>query len=146
MTDTIFAMAGAAAELIASRSALRPKSAIVLGSGLGAFAELLEEKTVIPFAEIPHFPRSTVPGHGGKLVLGTVGGVPVAVMQGRVHAYEGYSSDEVVFPIRVLGRMGVTQLVLTNAAGGINPAFHRGQLVLISDHINLSGRNPVVGA
>jgi purine-nucleoside phosphorylase len=80
----------------------------VLGSGLGAFAEQLEEKTAIPFAEIPHFPQSTVPGHSGKLVIGKVAGVPVAVMQGRVHAYEGYSSEEVVFPMRVLGRMGVT--------------------------------------
>jgi purine-nucleoside phosphorylase len=87
-----------------------------------------------------------VPGHSGKLVIGKVAGVPVAVMQGRVHAYEGYSSEEVVFPIRVLGRMGVTQLVLTNAAGGINPGLQRGQLVLISDHINLSGRNPISGA
>jgi purine-nucleoside phosphorylase len=145
MTDTSFEKASAAAGFVTRRTELRPRLAIVLGSGLGAFAEQLEEKTAIPFAEIPHFPQSTVPGHSGKLVIGKVAGVPVAVMQGRVHAYEGYSSEEVVFPIRVLGRMGVTQLVLTNAAGGINPGLQRGQLVLISDHINLSGRNPIAG-
>jgi purine-nucleoside phosphorylase len=145
MTDTSFEKASAAAGFVTRRTELRPRLAIVLGSGLGAFAEQLEEKTAIPFAEIPHFPQSTVPGHSGKLVIGKVAGVPVAVMQGRVHAYEGYSSQEVVFPIRVLGRLGVTQLVLTNAAGGINPAFERGQLVLIADHINLSGRNPIAG-
>jgi purine-nucleoside phosphorylase len=146
MSDTSFEKASTAAGFVTRRTELRPRLAIVLGSGLGAFAEQLEEKTAIPFAEIPHFPQSTVPGHSGKLVIGKVAGVPVAVMQGRVHAYEGYSSEEVVFPIRVLGRMGVTQLVLTNAAGGINPAFERGQLVLIADHINLSGRNPISGA
>ena len=145
MTDTSFEKASAAAGFVTRRTELRPRLAIVLGSGLGAFAEQLEEKTAIPFAEIPHFPQSTVPGHSGKLVIGKVAGVPVAVMQGRVHAYEGYSSQEVVFPIRVLGRLGVTQLVLTNAAGGINPAFERGQLVLIAAHINLSGRNPIAG-
>ena len=146
MSDTSFEKASTAAGFVTRRTELRPRLAIVLGSGLGAFAEQLEEKTAIPFAEIPHFPQSTVPGHSGKLVIGKVAGVPVAVMQGRVHAYEGYSSEEVVFPIRVLGRMGVTQLVLTNAAGGINPGLQRGQLVLISDHINLSGRNPISGA
>jgi purine-nucleoside phosphorylase len=145
VTVTNYDKVNTAAAFLQARTDLRPKIAIVLGSGLGAFAEQLEESTAISFAEIPHFPQSTVPGHGGKLVIGTVSGVPVAVMQGRVHAYEGYSSDEVVFPVRVLGRMGVTQLVLTNAAGGINPAFHQGQLVLIADHINLSGRNPVAG-
>ncbi|HTX41968.1 MAG TPA: purine-nucleoside phosphorylase, partial [Acidobacteriaceae bacterium] len=146
MTDTIYDKASAAAEFILARTALRPRIGIVLGSGLGAFGGQLAGATAIPFAEIPHFPQSTVPGHSGRLVVGTVAGVPIAVMQGRVHAYEGYSSDEVTFPVRVLGRMGVTQLILTNAAGGINPAFHQGQLVLIADHINFSGRNPVAGA
>jgi purine-nucleoside phosphorylase len=145
MTDTLFQKANAAAEFVAAKSELRPTIAIVLGSGLGAFAEQLEESIAISFAEIPHFPRSTVPGHSGKLVIGKVAGVPVAVMQGRVHAYEGYSSEEVTFPIRVLGRMGVKTLVLTNAAGGINEGLKQGQLVLIADHINLSGRNPVAG-
>jgi purine-nucleoside phosphorylase len=145
MADTVFDQATAAAEFILARTALRPKVAIVLGSGLGAFAEQLESATAIAFAEIPHFPQSTVPGHSGKLAIGTVAGVPVAVLQGRVHAYEGYSSQEVTFPVRVLGRMNVKTLVLTNAAGGINDAFKRGQLVLIADHINFSGHNPVAG-
>jgi purine-nucleoside phosphorylase len=145
MTGTLFEKATAAAEFVAARTPLRPAIAIVLGSGLGAFAEQLESPTAIAFAEIPHFPRSTVPGHSGKLVVGLVAGVPVAVMQGRVHAYEGYSPEEVTFPVRVLGRLGVKTLVLTNAAGGINEGLKQGQLVLIADHINLSGRNPVAG-
>jgi len=145
MADTLFEKASAAAEFVLARTPLRPRVGIVLGSGLGAFAEQIENATAIPFAEIPHFPQSTVPGHGGRLAMGSVSGVPVAVMQGRVHAYEGYSSEEVTFPVRVLGRMGVRTLVLTNAAGGINPALRQGQLVLISDHINFSGRNPVSG-
>ena len=145
MTDTIFDRANAAAEFVLARVELRPRIGIVLGSGLGAFAEQLEKATVIPFAEIPYFPQSTVPGHSGRLAIGKVGAAAVAVMQGRVHAYEGYSSEEVTFPVRVLGRMGVTELVLTNAAGGINEGLKRGQLVVIADHINLSGRNPVVG-
>jgi purine-nucleoside phosphorylase len=145
MADTVFEKATAAAEFVGRRTELRPEIAIVLGSGLGAFAEQLEGTTAIGFAEIPNFPRSTVPGHSGKLVIGKVAGVPVAVMQGRVHAYEGYSSEEVTFPVRVLGRMGVKTLVLTNAAGGINEGLRQGQLVLIADHINLSGRNPAAG-
>lgn len=145
MMDSRYEQVSAAAELILSRTLLRPHIGIVLGSGLGAFAEQLQNATATPFSEIPHFPQSTVVGHSGRLVVGSFQGVPLAVMQGRVHAYEGYSSDEVVFPIRVLGRMGVTQVILTNAAGGINPAFRQGQLVLIADHINLTGRNPIAG-
>lgn len=145
MTDTIFDRATAAAEFILARTPLRPRIGIVLGSGLGAFAAELADAAAVSFEEIPHFPQSTVVGHSGRLAVGTVAGVPVAVMQGRVHAYEGYNSDEVVFPIRVLGRIGANQLILTNAAGGINPAFRQGQLVLLADHINLSGRNPIVG-
>ncbi len=146
MASTLFEKANAAAEFVGARAPLRPRVGIVLGSGLGAFAGQIEAPVAIPFAEIPHFPQSTVPGHSGRLVIGTIGGVPVAVMQGRVHAYEGYSAEEVTFPVRVLWRMGARALVLTNAAGGINPAFRQGQLVLIADHINLSGRNPVAGA
>ncbi len=145
MASTVFEKANEAAQFVLARTGLRPRVGIVLGSGLGAFAGQLGNATAIPFAEIPHFPQSTVPGHSGRLVIGTVTGTPVAVMQGRVHAYEGYSSGEVTFPVRVLGRMGVTRLVLTNAAGGINPAFRQGQLVLLADHINLSGRNPIAG-
>ena len=145
MTTTQYDRATAAADYLLVRTQLRPRIAIVLGSGLGAIANQVDNPTAIPYADIPHFPQSTVPGHSGRLVLGTIANVPVAVMQGRVHAYEGYSSDEVTFPIRVLGRMGITQAILTNAAGGINPAFRQGQLVLIADHINLTGRNPVSG-
>lgn len=145
VANSIYEKATEAAEFIAARTPLRPRVAIVLGSGLGAFAERLEQATAIPFGEIPHFPQSTVEGHSGRLVVGMVAGVPVAVMQGRVHAYEGYSPEEVTFPVRVLGRMGVQRLVLTNAAGGINEGFRQGQLVLIADHINFSGRNPLVG-
>jgi purine-nucleoside phosphorylase len=145
MASTLFDKAGEAAALVATRTQVRPKLGIVLGSGLGSFAAQVQQATAIPYAEIPYFPQSTVPGHSGRLLIGTIGGVPVAVMQGRVHAYEGYTSDEVTFPIRALVRLGVSTLVLTNAAGGINPAFRQGQLVLISDHINLTGRNPVAG-
>jgi purine-nucleoside phosphorylase len=145
LTDSLYDRATAAADAVLVRTPLRPRIAIVLGSGLGAFAEQLQNATAIPFSDIPGFPQSTVVGHSGRLVVGSFENVPLAVMQGRVHAYEGYSSDEVVFPIRVLGRMGVTQVILTNAAGGINPAFRQGQLVLIADHINLTGRNPIVG-
>lgn len=141
----IFDQATEAATLISARTPLRPTLGIVLGSGLGSFAAQVEQPTATSYAEIPHFPQSTVPGHGGRLLVGAISGVPVAVMQGRVHAYEGYTSDEVTFPIRVLARLGVKTLVLTNAAGGINAAFRQGQLVLISDHINLSGRNPIAG-
>lgn len=145
MAETLFDKVNAAVETVLVRTPLRPQIGIVLGSGLGALAEQLETPLAIPFAGIPHFPQSTVPGHSGRLVIGSLAGVPVAILQGRVHAYEGYSSDEVTFPVRVLGRMGIRSLVLTNAAGGINPAFQQGQLVLIADHINLSGRNPVAG-
>jgi len=145
MPGTLYDQATAAADFILARTALRPTIGIVLGSGLGSFADQIENPAVIPFADIPHFPQSTVPGHSGRLVIGAVAGTPVAVMQGRVHAYEGYSSDQVTLPIRVLGRCGVRTLILTNAAGGINPAFRQGQLVLVADHINFSGRNPVAG-
>ncbi|HTV82457.1 MAG TPA: purine-nucleoside phosphorylase [Acidobacteriaceae bacterium] len=145
MASTLFGKVSEAAEFVSARTPLRPALGIVLGSGLGSFAGQVEQPATISYAEIPHFPHSTVPGHGGRLVIGAIGGVPAAVMQGRVHAYEGYTSDEVTFPVRVLGRFGVKTLVLTNAAGGINEGLRQGQLVLISDHINLSGRNPVSG-
>ncbi len=136
-----------AATLIRSRLAGEPqtKIAVVLGSGLGALAEQLTEAQAIAFTEIPHFPAATVSGHSGRLVAGRLAGVPVLVMQGRVHAYEGYSSEAVVFPVRVLAALGVKTLVLTNAAGGIRVDYYPGQLVLLSDHINLSGRNPAAG-
>jgi purine-nucleoside phosphorylase len=133
-----------AAALVRDRSPLRPAIGVVLGSGLGAFADALEEAVAVPFGEIPHFPASTVVGHSGALVVGRSRGVPVAVMKGRVHFYEGYGLDQVVFPVRVLGRLGVKTLVLTNAAGAINAAFAPGDLMVIEDHLNLLG-NPLLG-
>lgn len=140
-----FERAGLAADFIFSRTKLRPKIALVLGSGLGAFADEFSVATRIPYAEIPYFPRSTAIGHAGQLVIGKVGAIPVAGMQGRVHLYEGYSAKDVVFPIRVFARMGVKAVILTNAAGGIKREFTQGRLVVISDHINLQGVNPLTG-
>jgi purine-nucleoside phosphorylase len=140
-----FALADSAAQLILSRTALRPKIGLVLGSGLGAFAESLTDSARVAYADIPSFPRSTAIGHAGRLVIGKAGDVPVAAMQGRVHLYEGYSSREITFPIRVFARMGIRAMVLTNAAGGINLSYSQGALVLIRDHINLQGSNPLVG-
>jgi len=144
MTDQ-FAVADSAAQLILSHTPLCPRIGLVLGSGLGAFAETLTSATRVPYADIPSFPQSTAIGHAGRLVIGKAGDVAVAAMQGRVHLYEGYSAHEVAFPIRVFGRMGIRAVVLTNAAGGINRGFAQGALVLIRDHINLQGTNPLVG-
>lgn len=138
-------MAETAAQSLLQRSALRPRIGLVLGSGLGGFADSLTEATRIAFAEIPAFPRSTAIGHAGQMVIGTADGVAVAAMQGRVHLYEGYSAEQVVFPMRVFGRMGIRAVILTNAAGGINLKYQQGALVVISDHINLQGTNPLVG-
>ncbi|MFZ0322186.1 MAG: purine-nucleoside phosphorylase [Candidatus Sulfotelmatobacter sp.] len=140
-----FAQAETAAQFILQQTPLRPKIGLVLGSGLGAFADSLADATRIPFSEIPAFPRSTTIGHAGQLVIGKSGTVAVAVMQGRVHLYEGYSPQHVVFPMRVFGRMGIRSVILTNAAGGINLNYQQGALVLIRDHINLQGTNPLVG-
>ena len=144
MTD-VFEQAQSAASHIRSKTSLQPTLGIILGSGLGNFASRVENATVIPYAEIPDWPLSTVVGHSGKLILGTVSGIPVAVMQGRVHAYEGYTMAQVTFPTRVLGLLGCTTLIVTNAAGGINPAYRPGTLVAISDHINLTGTNAALG-
>ncbi|HKF02906.1 MAG TPA: purine-nucleoside phosphorylase [Candidatus Sulfotelmatobacter sp.] len=141
-----FALADSAAQLILQRTALQPKIGLVLGSGLGGFADSLADATAIPYAEIPSFPQSTAIGHAGRLVIGQAGNIPVAAMQGRVHLYEGYSAQQVAFPIRVFGRMGIKAVILTNAAGGINLSYSQGALVLLSDHINLQGANPLVGA
>ena len=135
----------AAADHIRSLHAAKPTLGIILGSGLGNFAAQVENPTTIPYADIPGWPLSTVAGHSGKLVLGTINGVAVAVMQGRVHAYEGYAMSEVVFPTRVLALLGCTGLIVTNAAGGINKSFGQGGLVCISDHINLTGTNAALG-
>jgi purine-nucleoside phosphorylase len=140
-----FTLAESAAQLILKRTPLRPRVALVLGSGLGGFADSLTNAVRVPYAEIPSFPRSTAIGHAGQMVIGNAGKVAVAAMQGRVHLYEGYSPQEITFPIRVLGRMGIRAVILTNAAGGIDLGYSQGALVLIRDHINLQGANPLVG-
>jgi len=140
-----------AARYLESRTKLRPRVAVVLGSGLGGFADDLLERKEFPYSAIPNWPVSTAVGHAGKLVLGILntpqkaGVLEVAVMSGRVHLYEGYSAWQVAFGVRVLGKLGARAFVFTNAAGGINAAFARGSLVLISDHINLQGANPLMG-
>ncbi len=144
MTDQ-FVKANAAAEYIRTRTALKPTLGIILGSGLGNFAAQVKQATAIPYAEIPHFPQSTVAGHSGRLVLGTIAGAAVAVMQGRVHAYEGYAMEQVTFPTRVLSLLGARRLIVTNAAGGINPRYGQGAIVAICDHINLTGTNAALG-
>ena len=135
-----------ARDYLMERVGTLPELGVILGSGLGAFADLVQEKVVIPYKDIPHFPISTVEGHAGQLVFGKVEGRKVVVMQGRFHFYEGYTMQEVTFPIRVMQVLGVTGLVVTNAAGGINPDFHPGDLIIIKDHINMMGDNPLRGA
>src|SRR5580704_13244985 len=143
--ESEFDRAESAAKFIFSKTTLRPQIALVLGSGLGASADEFENAAKIPYAKIPHFPRSTAIGHVGQLVVGKVGEIPVAGMQGRVHLYEGYSAKDVAFPIRVFSRMGVKAVILTNAAGGDRKEFVQGQLVVIKDHINLQGVSPLTG-
>jgi len=138
-------VAEAAAHLRIRLGSLAPRIGIVLGSGLGAAADAVANPAIVPYSEIPHFPQSTVEGHSGRMVAGSLGGAPVILMQGRVHFYEGYSPLEVTFPMRVLGAFGVRAVVLTNAAGGIQAGLHMGQLVLLADHINLMGWNPLNG-
>ena len=145
-TLDVFSRAQAAVDHIRGRSPLKPAIAIILGTGLGNFAAHVDHAVTIPYTDIPHFPQSTVVGHAGQLVLGTVSGTPVAVMQGRVHAYEGYPLADVVFPTRVLALLGCRSLIVTNAAGGIDPSYAPGSLVLIADHINLTGSNAALGS
>jgi purine-nucleoside phosphorylase len=132
-------------DFIRARCRRKPVLGLILGSGLGAFADSFGDRVGIPFRELPHFPIPTVPGHPGNLIAGNVQGVSVVALQGRAHLYEGYSLEEVAFPARVLGSLGIRRLIVTNAAGGINKAFHPGDLMLITDHINLSGSNPLIG-
>lgn len=141
-----FDRAESAAQFLLAQTSLRPAIGLVLGSGLGGLADEFSEATRIPYANIPSFPRSTAVGHAGQMVIGKVGDVAVAAMQGRVHLYEGYSAKKVAFPTRVFGRMGIRALILTNAAGGINLEYKQGALVVVTDHINLQGTNPLVGA
>lgn len=135
----------AAAEVVRTRSALRPDVAIVLGTGLGGLAREIAVEAEIPYGEIPGFPLSTVETHAGRLLLGRLGGRPVVAMQGRFHRYEGYDLQQVTFPVRVLHALGARTLVVSNACGGMNPLWGPGDLVLLSDHINLLGDNPLVG-
>jgi purine-nucleoside phosphorylase len=143
---TTYDQASEAAAFIRARfGGLVPRMGIVLGSGLGAVADAIESAILISYAEIPHFPQSTVVGHSGRIVAGLLGGEPVIAMQGRVHFYEGYLPQQVTFPMRVLGLLGLRAVVLTNAAGGIAEGYRIGQLVALADHINLMGFNPLVG-
>jgi purine-nucleoside phosphorylase len=140
-----FQRAERAAKFILAKTRLRPRIALVLGSGLGDFADEFANAIRIAYAKIPNFPQSTAIGHAGRLVIGDVGDIPVAAMQGRVHLYEGYSPKEVTFPIRVFSRIGIQAVILTNAAGGINRNYSQGCLVTIRDHVNLQGLNPLTG-
>lgn len=141
-----WSLAGEAADFILKKTSLRPRLALVLGSGLGAFADDLEDRVVLPYSTIPHFPVSRAEGHAGNLVIGRVGDVAVAAMQGRVHYYEGHTMLRVTFPMRVFCRLGMKGVLLTNAAGGIGPKLKPGCLVVLSDHINLQGTNALIGA
>lgn len=141
----VVSQAQEAAHFIQSKIKVRPSLAVVLGSGLGSFADDMSDAVRIPYSEIPHFARSTAIGHAGQLVIGTVEKIPVLAMQGRFHLYEGYSTATVVFPIRVFARMGVRAVILTNASGGINLEYGQGKLVMVTDHINLQAQNPLVG-
>lgn len=143
---TYFDKVSEAAKYVRDRlEGLSPRVGLVLGSGLGAAANTVTEAVIVPYSDIPHFPQSTVEGHSGWMVAGRLGGAPVLIMQGRVHFYEGYSPAQVTFPMRVMGMLGVRSVILTNAAGGILEAYRPGQLVLLADHINLMGWNPLVG-
>ena len=134
-----------AAEVVLARTRVRPEVGVILGTGLGDFADALAVDQVIPFAEIPHFPISTVESHAGELHLGTLGGRPVAIMKGRVHYYEGYPMQQVAFPVRVLKALGCGTLIITNAVGGMNPDMPPGTIVVTTDHINLMGDSPLIG-
>ncbi|HNX32335.1 MAG TPA: purine-nucleoside phosphorylase [Holophaga sp.] len=134
-----------AASFIRSRIREVPRTALVLGSGLGSLADELQDPVVIPYGEIPHFPAATAPGHAGRLLAGRLEGTPVLMMQGRFHRYEGHEPSRIVFPVRVLKCLGVARLLLTNASGGVQPRFQPGDFMLMTDHLNLAGCNPLVG-
>ena len=142
---SLYERAEHAARVIRARTKLEPRIAIVLGSGLGSFADEFDEAVGIPYSEIPGFKQSTVAGHAGQLVVGSLNSVPLVAMQGRVHYYEGYSLEQVTFPIRTFKLLGVKTLILTNASGGINVELGQGALMVISDHVNLMGDNPLRG-
>lgn len=133
------------ADYIREKIAIAPKYGLVLGSGLGDFADNIDNPVVIPYGDIPNFPISTAPGHKSQLVIGELEGKPVVCMQGRFHYYEGYTMQEVTYPIRVMKELGVEKVILTNACGGLNPEFTPGDLMVIEDHINSMGDNPLIG-
>lgn len=133
------------AEYLQSKIKVKPRVGLILGSGLGVLVEEIENKIVVPYEEIPHFPTSTVQGHAGQLVFGDLNGVQVVAMQGRFHFYEGYEMSKVTFPVRVMKALGIEKVVVTNAAGGVNTSYKPGDLMLISDHINFMGTNPLIG-
>ncbi len=134
-----------AARFVQTRWSLRPHAGIILGTGLGGLAQRIAAAVTIPYEEIPHFARSTAIGHAGQLVCGTIGGLPVVAMEGRFHIYEGYSYQQVTFPVRVMRALGADLLIVSNAAGGLNPHYARGDIVVITDHINLMNGNPLIG-
>ena len=135
----------ASADFIEKHKYAKPAVGIILGSGLGAFVDQIEDKVVIQYNDIPNFRKTTVEGHAGQMILGKINGTPIVALQGRFHTYEGLDLDDVVFPVRLLGRLGVKKLILTNAAGGVNLNYQPGDLVIIEDHINLTGKNPLIG-
>lgn len=139
------AMIQEAADYIRSKGKVSPKVGLILGSGLGVLGDYIEEAVEIDYKDIPHFPTSTVEGHAGELLIGTVKGTPVVLMKGRFHMYEGYGPELTAFPVRVMKELGVMTLLVTNAAGGVNTSYSPGDLMLISDHINMTGRNPLIG-
>lgn len=145
---TLYDQVMEAAAAVQSRSGLKPAAGLILGSGLGDLAAEIQDATIIPYGEIPHFPRSTVVGHAGRLLIGMLEHVPVVVMQGRFHFYEGYTMQTITLPVRVMRVLGAHTLIVTNAAGGLNPAYRSGDFMLIRDHINLlglAGMNPLIG-
>ncbi|HEX2202060.1 MAG TPA: purine-nucleoside phosphorylase [Longimicrobium sp.] len=144
-TQTLSGRIAEAVEALRGRSALQPEVAVILGTGLGALADRIEVETAVPYEEIPHFPLSTVESHTGRLLFGRLGGKPVVAMQGRFHRYEGYTLQQVTFPVRVMRALGAGTLVVSNACGGMNPLWAPGDLVLLADHINLLGDSPLVG-
>lgn len=135
----------ASADFIKGLKQKRPSIGIVLGSGLGVFVDKIENKTIVPYNEIPHFRKTTVEGHAGQLILGTINGVDIVALQGRFHLYEGLDMEDVVYPVKLLAELGIKKLLLTNAAGGVNLNYQPGDLVIIEDHINLMGKNPLTG-
>jgi purine-nucleoside phosphorylase len=141
----LFDQIAAAAHAVQAHWTGKPRLGIVLGTGLGALAQDIQSPVRIHYADVPHFPQSTVQGHAGELVCGTLGGKPVVAMSGRFHAYEGYSLQQITFPVRVMKALGCDTVILSNAAGGLNPQFQKGDVMLIADHINLMGDNPLIG-